>query len=318
VTKENAHRCLFVTDDRHPSDLVVEGHMDHVLRKAIALGLDPVTAIQMATLNPARYFLLHNHGAIAPGYYADLVAFDSLERIEAQQVWKNGRLVAEGGRATWSPTERPRMPLRGSVNIRWLEGGEFDIPARPGRIRVIEVTEGQIVTGSALEEPKVEGGFVVADPSRDLAKLVVVERHRASGRMGFGFVRGFGLREGALASTIAHDSHNLICLGVDDESIRAAVVHLNKMSGGVVVARGGRIVGELPLPVAGLMTQRPLEAVHEARARLIALAHEQGVRLADPFMTLSFLALPVVPSLKLTDRGLVDVGAFAHVDLFVE
>jgi len=318
VTPENSHRCFFVTDDRHPSDLINEGHIDHMVRKAIELGLDPVTAIQMATLNTARYFMLNEHGAVAPGYYADLVAFESLERIEIRSVFKNGILVANNMRPCWDVPPRPRMTLRGSVNIRWLEGEEFKIPAQGEKIRIIELQKDQLLTRQIIEEARVENGFVVSDTDRDLLKLIVIERHQASGKMGFGFVRGFGLREGAVATTIAHDSHNIIVLGVSDEDMMAAVIHLNKMSGGLAVAKSGRVISDLPLPVAGLMSREPIEDVHKKLQTLIEFTRLLGVQQDDPFMTLSFLALPVIPDLKLTDQGLFDVTRFEHVDLFVE
>lgn len=318
VTPENSHRCFFVTDDRHPSDLVNEGHMDHAVRAAVALGLPPVTAIQMATLNTARYFMLNEHGAIAPGYFADLVAFESLERIEVKKVFKNGELVAENGKPMWDPPERPRMALRGSVNIKWLEGDEFMIKAEGPKIRVIELQEDQLITKELIAEAKIVDGLAVSDIERDLVQLAVIERHQASGKMGHGFVKGFGLREGALATSIAHDAHNIIVLGANHEDMMAAAIQLNKMGGGLVVAKAGKVISDLPLPVAGLMSRRPLEEVNKQLQALIEIAHLLGVRPQDPFMTLSFLALPVIPELKLTDQGLVNVDRFERVELFLE
>jgi adenine deaminase len=319
ITCENSHRCFFVTDDRHPSDLIEEGHMDHAIRTAIAEGLSPVTAIQMATLNPARYFMLNDHGAIAPGYFADLVAFESLEQIKVRKVFKNGEHVADNGKPCWDPPERPRMALRSSVNIKWLEGEEFKIEAKnKAKIRVIELLEDQLLTKAIEMEPKVEDGLVVSDPERDLLKLCVIERHQASGKMGYGFVKGFGLREGALAASVAHDAHNVIVVGTSDDDMMAAVIQINKLGGGLVVAKGGKVISDLPLPVAGLMSRRPLEEVNKQLKALIEIAHLLGVKAKDPFMTLSFLALPVIPELKLTDQGLVDVGRFEVVDLFTD
>lgn len=318
VTPQNSHRCFFVTDDRHLSDLVEEGHMDHVVRRAIALGLPPMTAIQMATLNTARYFMLNEHGAVAPGYYADLVAFDCLTEIRVKMVFKNGDLVASDGRPGWNVADRPRMALRGSVNIKWLEGNEFEMPARTNRIRVIELCEDQLLTGQSIEDARVEQGLVLADPERDILKLAVIERHQASGNMGHGFVRGFGLREGAMASTIAHDSHNIIVVGTNDRDMMVAVIQLNKLGGGLVFVKGGEVVADLPLSVAGLVSRLPLEQVHQQQEALLQAVHAAGARPKDPYMALSFLALPVIPRLKLTDRGLVDVQRFEHVDLFVD
>ena len=318
ITCENSHRCFFVTDDRHPSDILEEGHIDHVVRRAIELGLSPISAIQMGTLNAARYFMLNEHGAVAPGYFADLVAFESMTKIDVKKVFKNGKLVAENGKPCWDPPARPRMMLRGSVNIKWLEGGEFQIPARRKKIQVIDLMEDQLITKRSVEPAKISEGLVVSDTKRDLIKLVVIERHQASGKMGFGFVRGFGLREGAIASTIAHDSHNIIVAGVTDEDIMTAVIQLNKLGGGLVITKDGRVIADLALPVAGLMSRNTLEEVNRQLKAMIEIAHLLGVKPKDPFMTLSFLALPVIPELKLTDLGLVDVDAFKHVDLFVE
>ena len=318
VTAENSSRCMFVTDDRHPSDLVREGHIDHAVRKAIGLGLNPVTAIQMGTINAARYFMLNELGVVAPGYFADLVAFESLDKLDVKKVFKNGTLVAEDGEARWDPPARPRMMLRGSVNIKWLEGNEFEVPARGKKIHVIELQQEQLITRKAVDNARVENGMVVADPSRDLNKLAVIERHQASGKMGFGFVRGFGLREGAIASTIAHDSHNIIVVGASDVDMMAAVIQLNKLGGGLVIAKSGRVIADLALPVAGLMSRAPLEEVNKQLSALVEIAHLMGVKPKDPFMTLSFLALPVIPELKLTDQGLVDVVQFKHIDLFAD
>jgi len=318
ITPENSHRCFFVTDDRHLSDMVEEGHMDHVVRRAIACGLPPVTAIQMATLNTARYFMLNDHGAIAPGYFADMVAFESLTEIRVKKVFKNGELVASDGRPGWNLADRPRMALRGSVNIKWLEGDELRIPARTDQIRVIDLCDDQLLTGQSVEPARVEQGLAQSDPERDILKLTVIERHQASGKMGFGFVRGFGLRHGAMASTIAHDSHNIIVVGTNDQDMMAAVIQLNKLGGGLVFARDGEVVAELPLSVAGLMSRLPLEQVHQQQQQLLETVHAAGARQKDPYMALSFLALPVIPQLKLTDHGLVDVQRFQHVDLFVD
>ncbi len=318
ISNENSHRCFFVTDDRHPADILEQGHMDHVIRRAIELGLSPITAIQMGTLNAARYFMLNEHGAVAPGYFADLVAFESLTKIDVKKVFKNGKLVAENGKAIWSLPDRPRMFLRGSVNIKWLEGDEFQVPARRNKIQVINLQRGQLITKKSVEPAKIEDGLVVSDVERDIIKTVVIERHQASGKMGFGFVKGFGLREGAIASTIAHDSHNIIVIGTSDEDIMTAVIQLNKLGGGLIIAKDGRVIADLALPVAGLMSRKSLEEVNRQLKAMIEIAHLLGVKATDPFMTLSFLALPVIPELKLTDLGLVDVGLFKHVDLFVE
>ncbi len=317
VTPENARRCLLVSDDRHPDDLMDKGHMDYSIRLAVREGLNPVTAVQMVTLNAAERFRLWDRGAVAPGYRADLVILDDLEHLNVEQVFSGGQLVAEDGQMlAAAPPLRPGSG-RASVNVDW-EGVSFAIPADGERARVIGVVEGQIVT-QALELPvKRENGQAVADVERDLLKLAVVERHNATGNVGLGFVKGMGLRRGALASTVAHDSHNLIVVGTNDADMAAAARVVAEMGGGLAAVAGGQVVGQLPLPVAGLMSEEPLETVRRNMDNLLAVAHRLGSPLHNPFMTLSFLALPVIPTLKLTDKGLVDVNKFDFVPLFIE
>ncbi len=318
VTPENERRIMFCTDDRHPNDILEEGHINFIVRSAIAAGLPPITAFRMATLNTAEYFGLSRLGAVAPGRIADLVVFDDFSDLNVLRVYKSGRLAAADGRMILETPVRPKTGLRSSVNIRWLEGGEFRIAARGRKARVIEVVPDQIITRAAVEEVKVKDGEVVSDTERDILKLFVLERHRASGNIGCGLIRGFGLRRGAIASSIAHDSHNLIVVGVSDEDIFKAVRTVNKLGGGIVVAADGEVKAAVELPIAGLMSNQPLETVSEQMKHLTRVARELGVRLKDPTMTLSFMALPVIPELKLTDLGLVDVGQFKHVDLFIE
>ena len=317
VTPENSRRCFFVTDDRHPQDILEEGHINHMIKTAIRHGLDPVTAVRMATLNGTEYFGLRKLGAIAPGRYADIVAIDNFEDFNIRYVFKNGELVAQDGEATFTLPPRPPAKIRGSVNIKWLEGDEFVIPARGKRVRVIGVVPDQIVTRALEMEAPVRNGEVVSDPDRDVLKICVVERHRATGNIGKGLVFGIGLKKGAIVSSIAHDSHNIVVVGVTDEDIFKAVTTINKLGGGLAVVADGQVVEALQLPVGGLMSQLSMAEVSEALKRLNRAAHELGSPLKDPFMTLSFLALPVIPELKLTDLGLVDVGRFEIVDLFV-
>ncbi|MDI7275303.1 MAG: adenine deaminase [Anaerolineae bacterium] len=316
VSSENARRCFFITDDRHPLDLVREGHIDHLLREAIGAGLPPVTAIQMATLNTAEYFGLHDRGAVAPGRRADLVVFSDLQQIRPEMVFRGGRLVARDGQLLPDVGSAANVPIRGSMNVAPLDEGVFRVPAAGSRLRVIGVVPGQIVTEKLMLPPKVEAGEAVADVSRDLLKLAVVERHLSSGRVAVGFARGFGLRRGAIATSVAHDSHNVVALGTNDADMLAAVRAIISLGGGLVAVADGQPVATLPLPIAGLMSREPLETVTRQLEALLRATQELGCPLRDPFMSLSFLALPVIPALKLTDRGLVDVTQFRFVPLF--
>jgi adenine deaminase len=317
VTPQNAHRFMLVSDDRHPDDLMDLGHMNYSVRLAIEHGLDPVTAIQMVTCNTADYFHLRGKGVVAPGYQADLVAFSDLRAVDVQLVFRKGKLVARDGQLLPDVARYRDVPLRGSMNISW-DHVDFRIVAQGRRARVIEVHPEQVVTGQAVEEVKRVGNLAVADPERDILKLAVIERHLASGRIALGFVKGFGLKRGALASSVGHDSHNLIVLGAEDRDMMAAARLVGRMRGGLAVAVGGEKVAALPLPIAGLMSDQPIEVVREGLDRLLVACRDLGATLPNPFMTLTFLALPVIPHLKLTDMGLVDVDAFQIVPLFVE
>jgi adenine deaminase len=316
VTPHNASRCMFVTDDRHLSDLLREGHIDFAIRKAIGLGLDPITAIQMATVNPARYFGLKDKGGIGPGMRADLVVFNSLKDLRVQMVFRGGQLVAQDGRMLPLRNKLKDVTLRSSMNINWARVNGLKLRAQGKWAKVIGVSPGQIVTESLLEEVKVNDGFAVADVDRDILKMAVLERHLASGNIGLGFVKGLGLKRGALASSVAHDSHNLVLVGTNDADMLVAAHEVERMRGGLAVAAEGRVLASLPLPIAGLMSESPYEEVDRGLQDLLSAAQELGSPLHDPFMTLSFLSLPVIPALKLTDKGLVDVTQFKFVSLF--
>ena len=308
--------CLLCTDDREPDQLLAEGHINHVMRKAVSLGCKPYWAIVMATLFAARYHRLYRHGAVAPGYVADVVAVPDLEGFRPVRVWKRGRLVAADGRALDVPKVAAPDWMRGSVRVGRLTADDFAVRAG-GPVRVIGVEAGQIVTRSLVAEPSLREGRAVADPSRDLAKIAVVERHRRTGRIGVGFVSGFGLERGALASTHAHDAHNVVVVGIDDADMAAAVNRLAEIGGGQVTVADGRPLAEVPCPIGGLLSDRPAEEVAAAVSRMEAASRELGAKIPAPFMAMSFLALSVVPELKITDRGLVDTVRFEVVPLEV-
>jgi adenine deaminase len=321
ITPGTASRFLLCTDDRHPNDLVDEGHMDHAIRLLLAGGVDPIDVFRIACLNPSQWFGIKLSGAIAPGYKADLVAFDSFKDFRARMVFKDGVLIAQDGRLlVESPGTRP--PTRDSVNIKWLTAEDFRIPvpaaAPRSRIRVIEARPLSIITGERIEAPKLEEGLCVSDLERDILKIFVIERHTGSGNIGKGFISGLGLKRGALGLTVSHDSHNMIIAGVDDASIFKAARHLNKMKGGMVFAVGDEILLDLPLPVAGLMSDRDAPFIVERLRAFEELFAREGLSNRTPLMTLSFMALPVIPKLKITDRGLIDVERFAPTDLFVD
>jgi adenine deaminase len=316
VTPENSHRLCLCTDDRVPSDLLDKGSVDDMVRVAIKEGLDPVRAIQMATINTAEYFKLADRGAITVGRRADLFVFSDLKQPLAEQVYRGGYLVAENGRMLPQEEVLRSIQLHGSMNVRW-DSIDFTIPVMGDRLRVIGNIADQLVTEHRIEDVKRENGNAVADTDRDMLKMAVIERHRANGNMGKGFIHGFGLKSGALAGTVAHDHHNLVVIGADDVSMMTAARAIQNMGGGLAVASGETVLAQLPLPVAGLMSDRPIEEVRQGMNKLLSAAHNLGSTLYDPFMAMSFMALEVIPSLKLTDVGLVDVERFQVVDLFV-
>ncbi len=317
ITPENSRRICWCTDDRQPADILEEGHIDFMIRTAIAESVPPMTAFRMATLNPAEYFRLHDRGAVAPGRRADLMVFSDLHRPAAELVYRGGQLVARDGVVI--PWERPdrRMALRSSINVDWSKV-DFKIKVESAQIRIIGAIPDQLITQHLIEDTPQSHGYVMADTGRDLLKMAVIERHMATGRVGKGLVRGVGLQQGAIASTVAHDHHNLVVIGVDDHSMFTAARTLAETQGGMAAAVGDKVLARLPLPIAGLMSDQPIERVRDQMADMLRAAHQLGSALHDPFMAMSFLALPVIPSLKLTDHGLVDVDKFQLVPLFVD
>jgi adenine deaminase len=310
VTDKNWPRCFFVTDDRHAVDILRDGDIGAVIRKAIRSGLDPVRAVQMATINTATYFRLDGLGAVAPGYLANLIVLDNLEDFKITIVFHRGRLVAREGRPLFASYTPSGSALTNTVNVKPFSPAAFKLPAKGSEYPVIEVVPGQIITRKKLMKVKVVDGFIVPDIGRDVLKAVVVERHHATGNIGIGLVSGFGLKEGALASSIAHDSHNIVAVGVADGDIYTAVKEVERLQGGLAVAAEGRVTAALATPVAGLLSREPLEAVVAGLDSLIRAAQNLGCALPEPFAVLSFLALPVIPELRLTDLGLVDVNEF--------
>ena len=315
VDEHTSRRLCFCTDDRAPADLMDEGHIDYMVRVAIAEGVDPITAIRKATLNPSEYFHLHDRGAIAPARRADLVAFSDLQAPRAEMVFRDGRLVAQDGQVIPWERSRPAPVLRSSMNVD-LANTHLRIEANGLRVRCIGIIPDQVVTEHLILEIPNRDGEIVAEPERDVLKIAVIERHLATGNVGLGFVKGMGLRKGAIASTVAHDHHNIVVTGADDESMMTAVRATVAIRGGMTVAYDDTVLAQLPLPIAGLMSDQPIETVRQQMDEVLAAARQLGSPLRDPFMTLSFLALPVIPSLKLTDHGLVDVDRFELVSLF--
>jgi len=317
VTPANSRHFVFVTDDRHPADLLDEGHIDHLVRLAIHAGLDPVIAIQMVTINPAEYYGLNDKGAIVPGRRADLVVFDNFDNFRVEKVFRGGQQVAENGHLLSTVAPPRQVSVRSSVNINWKDIN-LEVAADGTRLRVIELVPDQITTRQRVEEATLDNGLAVTDTDRDLLKLAVIERHLASGRCAVGFVRGFGLKRGALASSVAHDSHNIIVVGTNDRDMIAAAQEIETMRGGLAAVDHGQVKARLALPVAGLMSDQPIEIVRKQMDDLLVVTRAMGSPLPNPFMALSFLALPVIPELKLTDKGLVDVNQFQFVPLFAE
>ena len=312
----NWRRVALCTDDRQPPDLLDKGGIDAMIRAVIQSGMPPVEAIRLATLNPAEHFRLDDRGAIAPGRRADLLVVEDLSELDVVRVFSGGVEVARGGEAL--PWQLPPSPPPPPVSMRIsLEDASFRIPAREGRVRVIEAIPNQIVTGAREEEPPTADGEVISDPQRDLLKIVVMERHTGGGRIGLGLVTGVGLKKGAIAGTVAHDHHNLIAIGVDDRSIRAAARAVASLGGGLAVAHGNEVLATLSLPVGGLMSLEPIETVRDNLEAVVEAARGLGSHLHDPFMAMSFLGLEVIPSLKITDQGLVDVERFEKVSLWV-
>ncbi len=313
----NTRKCIFVTDDRHPSDL--KEHINGMVRRAVEAGVDPIKAIQVASLNTAEYFGLQNLGAIAPGYKADLLVLPDLKSFKPDIVMKNGNVIAHNGKLAVEIPQGEALAVRNSVNVRWITPEDFKISVNEpdGKIGVkaLEVIPHQLITKSVETEALVKDGNAISNIENDTLKICVIERHRATGNIGKGFVKGFNLKCGAIASTVAHDSHNMIVIGTNDADMYTAAVALIKCKGGKVVVKDGEIISELALPIAGLMSDREFDYVVDKCEELNQAAHSIGCELNDPFMTMGFLSLPVIPELKITDKGVFDTNKFDFIDI---
>jgi adenine deaminase len=318
VTEYGSDNCMFVTDDREADTLLDEGHMNAIVARAVQLGLGAHDAVKLATLNVARYHGLRRLGAVAPGYAADIAVIPDLENFRPTSVFASGKLVARDGRAVAFDARPVPKAVRHTVHLGALSKASFAIPAQVcAGVRVIDLVPDQVVTCAGTATPVLSGGEIVADAVKDLAKLAVIERHHATGRIGLGLVRGFRLGCGAFGSTVAHDAHNLVVAGMDDADMLVAAERLAQIGGGLVVVRDGKILAELPLEIAGLMSMQSASEVAGRLEELHAALRSMGVSVETPFMYLGFLALSVIPELRLTDRGLVDVRSFASVPLCI-
>ena len=313
----NTRKCIFVTDDRHPADL--KEHINGMVRRVVEAGVDPIKAVQIASLNTAEYFGLKDLGAIAPGYKADLLVLPDLKTFKPDIVLKDGQVIAQDGKLAVEIPENDAIATRNSVNVRWITMDDFKIQTEGDgvkKVRALEVIPHQLITKSVMSDVKVVDGNAVSNVETDTLKICVIERHRATGNIGKGFVKGFNLKCGAIASTVAHDSHNMIVIGTNDFDMYTAAVALIKCQGGKVVVKDGEIISQLPLPIAGLMSDKEFDFVVEKCDELNKAAHSIGCKLEDPFMTMGFLSLPVIPELKITDKGVFDTNKFDFVDIF--
>lgn len=317
VDEHTAPFICLATDDRQPADLIAEGDINHLVKQAISGGVPVETALQMASINAARYFGLRDVGAIAPGFQADLAVFDDLSSWRPSAVFKNGRLVAENGKIKKS--SRP-VPVPDSIchtmHVAPISPDQLRVAVPSGRANIIGLVPEQIVTKKLQLPVKTIDGAAVPDPAHDILKLAVFERHHATGKHSAALVQGFGLQHGAVGATVSHDSHNLILLGTNDDDMLAVAEELIRIGGGVAVADGGKTIGSLPLPIGGLMSNRAAVDTARVLADLKQQAYALGIHSCyDPFLTLAFLSLPVIPALKLTDEGLVDVEAFSFLEV---
>ncbi|MFW6029321.1 MAG: adenine deaminase [Halanaerobiales bacterium] len=322
INENNFNRFLFATDDRHPGDILREGHINFLIKKAIKEGLDPIKAIKLASFNSAQAFNFNNLGAIAPGYKADLVLLDNFKDLKVEKVFKDGKIVAEKGRAIFNlennkEKEKNFQEIYNSINLAKVNKEKFELP-QGKKYRVMNLVEDQIITKKSqvnFEKSPVTNQDLI---NKDLVKLAVVERHKKTGNIGLGLLGGLGLNEGAIATSVGHDSHNIMVVGLDKEDMLLAVNELKKLNGGIVIVNNGKVLDSLALEIAGLMSKKSIEDVSKKLKSLRNEAKKLGVKRDNPFMTISFMALPVIPRLKVTDRGLFSAEDFDFVSLVIE
>lgn len=318
VTEKNSRRCLLCSDDRQPKTILSEGHLDNHLRICVEEGMNPITAITMATLNAAECFRLHDRGAIAPGYRADIVLLEDLTNFEVSHVWIGGKLTAKDGKYLPEVISYDISSVKGSVVVKEFSKDKFKMNLKSNHVNVIEIMSGGVVTKKATAEIKLdEDGEFIYDPDKDIVKVAVIERHHGTGNVACGFLKGYGIKAGAIAVTIAHDSHNIIVVGTSDEEMEFAVNNLIKQEGGIILVKEGQILENMPLPIAGLMTNESgqwvdakLTSIHEKAFEYLGISGD-----VEPVMTLCFMSLPVIPEIKLTDMGLFDVTAFSFISV---
>ena len=319
VTKENLRRCIFCTDDRHPGDILIHGHIDNNVRMAIKNGFSPAAAIKMATLNVAECYKLKGLGAIAPGYKADLIVIENLEHFNVVEVYKEGKQVAKNGSALFKTEISHNPAVLNTVNIGIISRENLEIHVESDIAHVIKILPHSLLTEKVIRKIETQDGLFKFHNRLDVLKMAVIERHRSTGNIGLALVEDFKLRNGAIASTVAHDSHNLVVIGDNDEDIMTAIEEIKRCGGGITICSGGKVLKTLSLPIAGLISDQDIELVDIQLKEMMDIARDLGVNKdVDPFMTLSFLALPVIPAIKLTDMGLFDVDTFSFIELSVK
>ena len=315
ISEYNSHRAMFCTDDKHLSDIVNEGHINYNINLAVKNGIDPITAIQMATINPCTCYQLDYVGAIAPGYVADLVVFDDINNIQPNKVIIAGDLVYDN-ELLFETRKYENLHVTKSVKLNTSEI-DLNLHLAENKVKVIQLIPNNVTTNKVIREVSIKDGLYVNNPSNDILKIAVIERHHYTGNVGLGLIEGYGITNGAVAMTIAHDSHNIIVVGDNDEDMMIAIKDLKKIQGGLTIVSEGKVLDHLSLEIAGLMTNQAIDVLLDKLKVLEHIAHNQGVSKAvdDPFLSLAFMALPVIPELKLTDQGLFDVLQFKHVPI---